>query len=79
MFHKRKHVLFPDSGKGKWWIINTILQDKKGKDVHFNSLLSIDKTGGKKYAACFVSVWSESDNYCYTGTRIAGITGMEIQ
>ncbi len=70
-------LLFPEADNGKWWIINTILQDRNGKDVHFNSLISIDKTGGKNYAACFVSAWSESDNAYYTATRIAGVPGMK--
>ncbi|MBK8519518.1 MAG: lipocalin family protein [Ferruginibacter sp.] len=71
-------LIFPEADKGKWWIINTILQDSNGKDVHFNSLVSIDKTGGKNYAACFVSVWSEFDNAYYTATRIAGVPGMKF-
>jgi len=67
-------VLFPEGGKGKWWIINTILQDRNGKDVHFNSLVSIDKMGDKKYAACFVSVWNEKENTYYTATRTADVS-----
>jgi hypothetical protein len=71
-------LLFPEADKGKWWIINTILQDRNGKDVHFNSLVSIDKSGGKNYAACFVSVWREWDNAYYTAIRIAGVPDMKF-
>jgi len=67
-------VLFPEAGKGKWWIINTILQGRNGKDVHFNSLVSIDKMGNKNYAACFVSIWNESDNTYYTATRTTNVS-----
>ncbi len=74
---EKEALLFPEADTGKWWIVNTILQDRNGKDVHFNSLVSIDKAGGKNYAACFVSVWSEMDSTYYTGTRIAGIPEMK--
>jgi Lipocalin-like domain len=67
-------ALFPETGKGKWWIINTILQDMNGKDVHFNSLVSIDKMGDKNYAACFVSVWNESANTYYSAARTADVS-----
>lgn len=73
-----KEVLFfPEADKGKWWIINTILQDRNGKDIHFNSLVSIDKTGGKNYASCFVSVWSESEKAYYTATRTTNVPEMK--
>ena len=72
-------VFLPEAEKGKWWIINTILQDSYGKDVHFNSLISIDKTGGKNYAACFVSAWSESGNVYYSATRNALIPDMKFK
>lgn len=68
-------MLFPDNVKGKWWIVNAVLQDRNGKDVHFNSLLSIDKTGGKYYSSCYVSVWAASENIYYTGIRNAEIPG----
>lgn len=66
---QQEAVLLPDGESGKWWVINTISQDRYGRDVHFNSLVSIDKTGEKKYASCFVSVWSATAQSCYTATR----------
>lgn len=70
---QKEAFLFPEAGTGKWWIINTILQDRNGKDVHFNSLVSLDRMGDKNYAACFVSVWNESDKTYYTAIRTAAI------
>jgi hypothetical protein len=71
--YQKERLLFPEAGKGKWWIISTILQDRNGKDVHFNSLVSMDKMGDKNFAACFVSVWNETDKTYYTAIRTAGI------
>ncbi len=76
---QQEAVLLPVADNGKWWIINTILQDRFGKDVHFNSLVSVDKTGGKNYAACYFSVWNESDNTFYTGTRNALLPEMRFK
>jgi hypothetical protein len=72
-------ALFVEAGKGKWWIINTVLQDRNGKDVHFNSLVSIDKMGDKNYAACFVSVWNESENNYYSATRTADVSARKLK
>ncbi|MBL7701465.1 MAG: hypothetical protein JNM14_04405 [Ferruginibacter sp.] len=67
-------VLFPETGKGKWWIINTVLYNRQYKEVHFNALVSMDEMAGKKYAACYVSAWNAADttNY-YTGIRTVAI------
>lgn len=69
---QQEAVLFPEAGKGKWWIINTVLYNRQYKEVHFNALVSIDEMAGKKYAACFVSAWNSADtNNYYTGIRTA--------
>jgi len=76
---RQEAALLPGTESGKWWIINTILQDSYGKDVHFNSLISIDKTGRKNYTACFVSAWSERDSTYYAATRISQDTGIKYR
>lgn len=64
-------VLFPNETTGKWWIINSVAKDKQGKDLHFSSLLSLDKLNGRNYASCFVSIWSAADSIYTNGFRTA--------
>jgi len=63
------YALFPGTQNGKWWIINAIAKDKKGKDVHYISLMSTDRSGRNNYATCFTSIWYEADSSYYSGIR----------
>ena len=72
-------ALFPAEKTDKWWIINSISNDSAGNDLHFSSLISMDKVPGKKYATCFVSMWSSSDSGFYTGSRNTGNPGIKQQ
>lgn len=66
-------ALLPEADKGKWWIIHTILQDMHGKDLHFNALVSTDRTGDKNYASCFAAAWSQYDSGYYTASRTSEV------
>lgn len=72
-------AILPESNKGKWWIINAIVQDVHGKDLHVNSLISLDRAAGIDYASCFTSVWSESNSMYYTGTRITKVVDVQFK
>lgn len=69
---QNESVLFPDTQTGKWWIMNAVAKDKQGKDVHYASLVSVDRSGGNNYATCFASLWYEADSSYYSGIRNSG-------
>ncbi len=72
-------ILFPGEKMDKWWIINSISNDTAGNDLHFSSLVSMDEVSGKKYATCFVSMWSSADSGFYTGIRNTGNPAIKQQ
>ncbi len=63
--------LFPGIAEGKWWIVNSVIKDSGGKDVHFSALLGTESVSGKNYAANIVSIWQEKDSSYYSGVQNA--------
>jgi hypothetical protein len=61
--------LLPHPAEGKWWIINSVSKDKKGKDIHLCALISMESYSGKNYGGCFLSTWSEADSVFSSGVQ----------
>lgn len=64
-------TLFPSQTESKWWIINSVSKDDKGKDMHFCALISNEQLAQKNYAGCFISVWKQSDASFYFNQQYA--------
>ena len=66
-----ERALFPVAGEGKWWIVNSVVKDHEGKDIHFCALLGTESVSGKNYAGNIVSLWQERDSSYYSGVHNA--------
>jgi len=63
--------LYPEKTTPKWWIINTMLEDEAGMDLHFCALINAESAEGKNYAACYVSLYAENGDRYYYGANIS--------
>ncbi len=61
--------LFPGTAEAKWWLVNTVIKDAGGKDVHLCALLGTETVSGKSYGANIVSLWQEKDSAYYSGVH----------
>ena len=71
--------LLPSRQTPKWWIVNTIVQDEKGKDVHVCALFNVESPEGENYASCFVSVYAASDNNYNYALRNSGESSISFK
>lgn len=60
--------VFQGPEPGKWWIINSITTDARGKYYHQSCLLGTDQIQDRKYISFISSQWNASDSTFLSGT-----------